>query len=91
MRSRLVVGKGSIAGSHRVIIRNLVGAICHQMVLMPNTTASIRKTCVMAKKAIRPLRSEARFDLLALVIEDYERTNWPIDPPIVVVIEVATA
>ena len=60
----------------------------------------------MAKKAIRPLRSEAdydqaiteiehyfdkspkrctpeadRFDLLALVIEDYERKNWPIDPP----------
>jgi HTH-type transcriptional regulator/antitoxin HigA len=22
-----------------------------------------------------------RFDLLALVIEDYERKNWPIDPP----------
>lgn len=22
-----------------------------------------------------------RFDLLALVIEDYERRNWPIDPP----------
>jgi HTH-type transcriptional regulator/antitoxin HigA len=60
----------------------------------------------MAKKMIRPLRSEAdydsalseieryfdkepipgsaeadRFDLLALVIEDYERTRWPIDPP----------
>ena len=60
----------------------------------------------MAKKPIRPLRSEAdydaalveieryfekepkrgtpaadHFDLLALVIEDYERKNWPIDPP----------
>jgi HTH-type transcriptional regulator/antitoxin HigA len=60
----------------------------------------------MAKKVIRPLRSEAdydaaleeieryfenepkpgteeadRFDLLALVIEDYERKHWPIDPP----------
>ena len=60
----------------------------------------------MAKKMIRPLRSEAdydaalidieryferepppgsaeadRFDLLALVIEDYERTRWPVDPP----------
>jgi HTH-type transcriptional regulator/antitoxin HigA len=60
----------------------------------------------MAKKMIRPLRSEAnydaaleeieryfenepksgteeadRFDLLALVIEDYERKHWPIDPP----------
>lgn len=60
----------------------------------------------MAKKAIRPLRSEKdydaalaeieryfnkppkrgtpdadRFDLLALVIEDYERKFWPIDPP----------
>jgi HTH-type transcriptional regulator/antitoxin HigA len=60
----------------------------------------------MAKQAIRPLRSEAdyevaldeieayfdnepklgtaaadRFDLLALVIEDYERKRWPIDPP----------
>jgi HTH-type transcriptional regulator/antitoxin HigA len=60
----------------------------------------------MAKKMIRPLRSEAdydaaleeieryfenepkpgteeadRFDLLALVIEDYERKRWPIDPP----------
>jgi HTH-type transcriptional regulator / antitoxin HigA len=60
----------------------------------------------MAKKAIRPLRSEKdydaalaeieryfakapkpgtpdgdRFDLLALVIEDYERKVWPIDPP----------
>jgi HTH-type transcriptional regulator/antitoxin HigA len=60
----------------------------------------------MAKKAIRPLRSEAdyeaaldeieryfdkapkpgtpdadRFDLLALVIEDYENKHWPIDPP----------
>jgi HTH-type transcriptional regulator/antitoxin HigA len=60
----------------------------------------------MAKKAIRPLRSEAdydaalaeieryfksepkpgspqadRFDLLALVIDDYERKHWPIDPP----------
>ena len=60
----------------------------------------------MAKKVIRPLRTEAdydaaldeieryfdnepkpgtpeadRFDLLALVVEDYERRNWPIDPP----------
>ena len=60
----------------------------------------------MAKKVIRPIRSEAdydsalaeieryfdhepklgtpdadRFDLLALVIEDYERRRWPIDPP----------
>ncbi|MES1148862.1 MAG: XRE family transcriptional regulator [Bradyrhizobium guangdongense] len=60
----------------------------------------------MAKKVIRPLRSESdygaaldeieryfenepkpgtpdgdRFDLLALVIEDYERKHWPIDPP----------
>jgi len=60
----------------------------------------------MAKKMIRPLRSEGdytaaleeieryfesepkpgtpegdRFDLLALVIEDYERKHWPIDPP----------
>jgi len=60
----------------------------------------------MAKKVIRPLRSEAdydaaleeieryfenepkpgtpeadRFDLLALIIEDYERKHWPIDPP----------
>ena len=60
----------------------------------------------MAKKLIRPIRSEAayeaalkeieqyfenepksgtpeadRFDLLALVIEDYERKRWPIDPP----------
>jgi HTH-type transcriptional regulator/antitoxin HigA len=60
----------------------------------------------MAKKMIRPLRSEAdydaaleeieryfekepkpntpeadRFDLLALIIEDYERKRWPIDPP----------
>jgi HTH-type transcriptional regulator/antitoxin HigA len=60
----------------------------------------------MAKKMIRPLRSEAdydaaleeieryfdyepkpdtpeadRFDLLALVIEDYEKKLWPIEPP----------
>jgi HTH-type transcriptional regulator/antitoxin HigA len=60
----------------------------------------------MAKKMIRPLRSEAdydaaldeieryfenepkpgtpeadRFDLLALIIEDYERKRWRIDPP----------
>ena len=60
----------------------------------------------MAKKMIRPLRSEAdydaaleeieqyfddepklgtpqadRFDLLALIIEDYERKHWPIEPP----------
>jgi HTH-type transcriptional regulator/antitoxin HigA len=60
----------------------------------------------MAKKMIRPLRTEAdydaalkdierhfendpkpgtpeadRFDLLALVIEDYERKRWPIEPP----------
>jgi HTH-type transcriptional regulator / antitoxin HigA len=60
----------------------------------------------MAKKIIRPIRSEAdydaaldeiepyfenepkpgtpeadRFDLLGLVIEDYERKRWPIDPP----------
>ncbi|MBV8835613.1 MAG: XRE family transcriptional regulator [Alphaproteobacteria bacterium] len=60
----------------------------------------------MAKKVIRPIRSEAeyddaivdieryfekepergtvdadRFDLLALVIEDYEKKHWPIDPP----------
>jgi len=60
----------------------------------------------MAKKMIRPLRSEAdydaaleeieryfenepkpgteeadRFDLLALVVEDYERKHWPINPP----------
>jgi HTH-type transcriptional regulator/antitoxin HigA len=60
----------------------------------------------MAKKIIRPLRTEAdydeafeeiercfenepkpgtpeadRFDLLALIIEDYERKRWPIEPP----------
>ena len=60
----------------------------------------------MAKKMIRPLRSDAghkaalaeieryferepkpgttaadRFDLLALVIEDYERKRWPIEAP----------
>jgi HTH-type transcriptional regulator/antitoxin HigA len=60
----------------------------------------------MAKKVIRPLRSESdydaalddieryfenepkpgtpeadRFDLLALIIEDYERKHWPIEPP----------
>jgi HTH-type transcriptional regulator/antitoxin HigA len=60
----------------------------------------------MAKRTIRPLRSETdydaalaeieryferepepgspaadRFDLLALVIDDYERKHWPIDPP----------
>ena len=60
----------------------------------------------MAKKMIRPLRSEAdydaaleeieryfenepkpgtleadRFDLIALVIDDYEWKRWPIDPP----------
>jgi HTH-type transcriptional regulator / antitoxin HigA len=60
----------------------------------------------MAKKIIRPLRSETdydaaleeieryfeiepnpgtpeadRFDLLALIIEDYERKRWPIEPP----------
>ena len=60
----------------------------------------------MAKKMIRPLRTDAehksalveieryferepksgtpaadRFDLLALVIEDYERKRWPIEPP----------
>ncbi len=60
----------------------------------------------MAKKSIRPLRSETdydaalteieryfdkepkpgtpaadHFDLLALVIEDYERKHWSIDPP----------
>lgn len=60
----------------------------------------------MARKMIRPLRSEAdyeaaldeieayfgrepapgsdeadRFDLLALVIEDYEKKRWPIEPP----------
>lgn len=60
----------------------------------------------MAKKMIRPLRSEAdydaalneieryfekepkpgtpeadRFDLLALIIEDYERRRWPIEAP----------
>lgn len=60
----------------------------------------------MAKKMIRPLRSEAdydaalkeieryfenepragtleadRFDLLALIIDDYERKRWPIEPP----------
>lgn len=60
----------------------------------------------MAKKIVRPLRSQSdyetalkeieryfedepkhgtpeadRFDLLALIIEDYERRNWPIEPP----------
>jgi HTH-type transcriptional regulator/antitoxin HigA len=60
----------------------------------------------MAKKVIRPLRSEAdyeaavdeiegyfdhppksgsadadRFDLLTLIVDDYEREHWPIDPP----------
>ena len=60
----------------------------------------------MAKKVIRPLRSDAehkralaeieryferepkpgtpaadRFDLLALVIDDYEKKRWPIEPP----------
>ena len=60
----------------------------------------------MAKKMIRPLRSEAdydaaleqiesyfenepkpgtpaadRFDLLALIVKDYERKRWPIEPP----------
>jgi hypothetical protein len=64
------------------------------------------KDRVMAKKKIRPVRTEAeydvaleeieryfesepkpgtpeadRFDLLALIIEDYERKRWPIDPP----------
>jgi HTH-type transcriptional regulator / antitoxin HigA len=63
----------------------------------------------MAKKMIRPIRSEAdydaaldeieqyfdnepkpgtpdadSFDLLALVIEDYERRRWPIEPPDVI-------
>jgi HTH-type transcriptional regulator/antitoxin HigA len=33
-------------------------------------------------QAPKPGTTEAdRFDLLALVIEDYERKNWPIDPP----------
>ena len=61
---------------------------------------------MMAKKLIRPIRSEAdhdaafneieryfenepkpgtteadRFDLLALIIEDYECKRWPIKPP----------
>jgi HTH-type transcriptional regulator/antitoxin HigA len=32
-------------------------------------------------KEPRPGTPEAdRFDLLAVVIEDYERTHWPIDP-----------
>jgi HTH-type transcriptional regulator/antitoxin HigA len=60
----------------------------------------------MAKKMIRPVRTETeydealdeieryfdnepkqgtaeadRFDLLALIIEDYERKRWPIEPP----------
>src|SRR5580692_12787768 len=60
----------------------------------------------MAKKMIRPIRTETeydealneieryfenepkprtpegdRFDLLALIIEDYERRRWPIEPP----------
>ena len=60
----------------------------------------------MAKKMIRPVRTEVeydealdeieryfenepkpgtpeadRFDLLALIVEDYERKRWPIDPP----------
>ena len=60
----------------------------------------------MAKKVIRPIRTEAeydealeeieryfdnepkpgtpeadRFDLLALIVEDYERKRWPIEPP----------
>src|SRR5450631_598989 len=60
----------------------------------------------MAKKMIRPIRTETefdqaldeieryfesepkpgtpeadRFDLLALIVEDYERKHWPIDPP----------
>jgi HTH-type transcriptional regulator / antitoxin HigA len=60
----------------------------------------------MAKKMIRPLRSEAeydaalkeieryfenepkpgtpdadRFDLLAMIVEDYEGKHWPIEPP----------
>ena len=60
----------------------------------------------MAKRMIRPLRSEAdydaalkeieryfenepkpgtpeadRFDLLALIVEGYERKRWPIEPP----------
>jgi HTH-type transcriptional regulator / antitoxin HigA len=72
---------------------------------MLNTTASIRRR-VMAKKLIRPIRTEIeydealerieryfenepkpdtpeadRFDLLALIVEDYERRRWPIEPP----------
>ena len=60
----------------------------------------------MAKKMIRPIRTEIeydealeeieryfenepkpgtpeadRFDLLALIVEDYERKRWPIEPP----------
>jgi HTH-type transcriptional regulator / antitoxin HigA len=60
----------------------------------------------MAKKMIRPVRTETeydealeeieryfdnepklgtpeadRFDLLALIVEDYERKRWPIEPP----------
>ncbi len=67
-------------------------------------TASIR-ICLVARKAIRPLRTEVdyeaaladieryfeqeprpgtpeadRFDLLALVIGDYENKRWPIEP-----------
>src|SRR3979411_409853 len=61
---------------------------------------------IMAKKLIRPIRTEAeyddaleeieryfenepkpgtleadRFDLLALIVEDYERKRWPVEPP----------
>ena len=60
----------------------------------------------MAKKMIRPIRTETehdealeeieryfenepkpgtpeadRFDLLALIVEDYERKRWPVEPP----------
>src|SRR6266704_5656126 len=61
---------------------------------------------VMAKKMIRPIRTETeydealeeieryfenepkpgtpeadRFDFLALIVEDYERKRWPVEPP----------
>jgi HTH-type transcriptional regulator/antitoxin HigA len=44
--------------------------------------AALEKIDQYFKKEPKPGTVEAdRFDLLALIIEDYERRRWPIDPP----------
>ena len=54
----------------------------HQFVPKPNTTRPLNEIERYFENEPKPGTPEAdRFDLLALIVEDYERKRWPIEPP----------